>query len=186
MRRLHPLIPGARRSNLLPAARRLTYTRARTRAREPEVFPPLMTEEIRRLLKNGQETIVRTWTEKVTADRRVHSDERLSYLQLVDHIPQIVEELHDALGNGNGDYRMLTEGREHGRQRWRQGYELKEVVRELTLLRATLTEFLDTYSGALNTRTHDNLLRSYQKINWFMDDEIYRTVEAYLEAHRGT
>ena len=144
-----------------------------------------MPEEISRLLQSGQETIVRNWTEKVTADRRINSDERLSYLQLVDHIPQIVEELRLALLYEQRGGAMLTQGSEHGRQRWKQGYELKEVVRELTLLRATLMEFLDTYSGALATRTHDNLLRSYQKINWFMDDEIYRTVEAYLEAHRG-
>jgi hypothetical protein len=144
-----------------------------------------MPEEISRLLESGQETIVRNWTEKVTADRRINSDERLSYLQLVDHIPQIVEELRLALLYEQRGGAMLTQGAEHGRQRWKQGYELKEVVRELTLLRATLMEFLDTYSGALASRTFDNLSRSYQKINWFMDDEIYRTVEAYLEAHRG-
>jgi hypothetical protein len=144
-----------------------------------------MTDEIRRLLKNGQETIVRTWTEKVTADRRVTSDERLSYLQLVDHIPQIVEELHDALGDGNGEAPALTEGREHGRQRWRQGYELKEVVRELTLLRATLVEFIDLYRGALPPRPPEELTRSFHRINIFMDDEIYRTVEAYLDASKN-
>jgi hypothetical protein len=144
-----------------------------------------MTDEIRRLLKNGQETIVRTWTEKVTSDRRINSDERLSYLQLVDHIPQIVEELHDALGDGNGHGHMLTKGREHGRQRWRQGYELKEVVRELTLLRATLVEFLERYSGALPARTPEEMTRSLNHINLFMDDEIYRTVEAYLDASRN-
>jgi hypothetical protein len=142
-----------------------------------------MTDEIRRLLKNGQETIVRTWTEKVTADRRVHTDERLSYLQLVDHIPQIVEELHDALGDG--EVRVLTEGREHGRQRWRQGYELKEVVRELTLLRVTLVEFIEHYRGALPPRPPEELTRSFHRINVFMDDEIYRTVEAYLDASRN-
>jgi hypothetical protein len=142
-----------------------------------------MTDEIRRLLKNGQETIVRTWTEKVTADRRVQSDERLSYLQLVDHIPQIVEELHHALGDGSGH--MLIEGREHGRQRWRQGYELKEVVRELTLLRVTLVEFIELYRGALPPRPPEELARSFHRINVFMDDEIYRTVEAYLDASRN-
>ena len=141
-----------------------------------------MTEDIRRLLKNGQETIVRTWTEKVTADRRVSSDERLSYLQLVDHIPQIVEELHEALGAGSGERLVLTEGREHGRQRWRQGYELKEVVRELALLRATLVEFIEHYRGALPPRPPEELARSFHRINVFMDDEIYRTVEAYLDA----
>ena len=141
-----------------------------------------MTDEICRLLKNGQETIVRTWTEKVTADRRINSDERLSYLQLVDHIPQIVEELHDALGEVRESAPMLSEGREHGRQRWRQGYELKEVVRELTLLRVTLVEFIELYRGALPARTPDELTRSFHRINLFMDDEIYRTVEAYLDS----
>jgi hypothetical protein len=144
-----------------------------------------MTDDIRRLLKNGQETIVRTWTEKVTADRRVTSDERLSYLQLVDHIPQIVEELHDALGNGAPEPAALCEGREHGRQRWRQGYQLKEVVRELTLLRVTLVEFIELYRGALPARAPEELTRSFHRINIFMDDEIYRTVEAYLDASRN-
>jgi hypothetical protein len=141
-----------------------------------------MTDEIRRLLKNGQETIVRTWTEKVTADRRINSDDRLSYLQLVDHVPQIVEELHDALRDGREEAPMLIQGREHGRQRWRQGYELKEVVRELTLLRATLVEFIEHYRGALPPRPPEELARSFHRINVFMDDEIYRTVEAYLDA----
>ena len=144
-----------------------------------------MTDEIRRLLKNGRETIVRTWTEKVTADRRVTSDERLSYLQLVDHIPEIVEELHDALADANAHAPALTEGREHGRQRWRQGYELKEVVRELTLLRATLVEFIELYRGALPPRPPEELTRSFHRINVFMDDEIYRTVEAYLDASKN-
>jgi hypothetical protein len=144
-----------------------------------------VSEEISRLLKNGRETIVRDWTEKVTSDRRVNSDARLSYLQLIDHIPQIVEELHDALGEGREGAPMLSEGREHGRQRWRQGYELKEVVRELTLLRATLVEFLERYRGALPFSAPEELTRSYNKINLFMDDEIYRTVEAYLDASRN-
>ena len=144
-----------------------------------------MTDEIRRLLKNGQETIVRTWTEKVTADRRIQSDERLSYLQLVDHIPQIVEELHDALGEASVQALALTKGREHGRQRWRQGYELKEVVRELTLLRVTLVEFIELYRGALPPRPTEELTRSFHRINVFMDDEIYRTVEAYLNASKN-
>ena len=144
-----------------------------------------MSDDIRHLLKNGQETIVRTWTEKVTADRRVSSDERLSYLQLVDHIPQIVEELHHALGEAPAESPALCEGREHGRQRWRQGYELKEVVRELTLLRVTLVEFIELYRGALPPRAPDELTRSFHRINVFMDDEIYRTVEAFLDASRN-
>jgi hypothetical protein len=142
-------------------------------------------EAISRLLRTGQDTIVRDWTEKVTADRRVNSDSRLSYIQLIDHVPQIVEELQQAIARGEGPAPMMREGGEHGRQRWRQGYELKEVVRELTLLRATLVEFLERYSGALPARTPEEITRSLNSINLFMDDEIYRTVEAYLDASRN-
>lgn len=141
-----------------------------------------MSEELSRLLQNGHESIVRDWTEKVAADKRINSDEKLSYLQLVDHVPQIVEELRRALVEERADGRTFEQGGNHGRQRWRQGYELKEVVRELTLLRATLLEFFDRYRGALRFQNADDLTRSYQKINVFMDDEIYKTVEAYLEA----
>jgi len=141
-----------------------------------------MSDELSRLLQNGHEIIVRDWAERVTADRRINSDQRLSYLQLMDHIPQIVEELRRALAAGEPDGRMLQQGANHGRQRWQQGYELKEVVRELTLLRATLLEFFERYRGALRSQTPDDLSRSYQKINVFMDDEIYKTVEAYLDA----
>jgi hypothetical protein len=142
-------------------------------------------EAISRLLRTGQDTIVRDWTEKVAADRRVNSDARLSYIQLIDHVPQIVEELQQAIAREGREAPMLREGREHGRQRWRQGYELKEVVRELTLLRATLVEFLERYSGALPARTPEELTRSLNSINLFMDDEIYRTVEAYIDASQN-
>jgi hypothetical protein len=143
-----------------------------------------MPEEISRLLKNGQETIVRAWTEKVASDRRVNSDARLSYIQLIDHVPQIVEELRRALSDPYADPRALEEGKEHGRQRWQQGYELKEVVRELTLLRATLMEFLEQYRAALPSQKPEQLTRFYHRINGFMDEEIYKTVEAYLDAPR--
>ena len=144
-----------------------------------------MPEELSRLLKNGQETIVRDWTEKVAADKRINSDERLSYVQLIDHVPQIVEELRQALASEVApDVPALVEGKEHGRQRWRQGYELKEVVRELTLLRATLVEFLEKYRAALPAQRPEQLARFYHKVNGFMDEEIYRTVEAYLDAPR--
>ena len=141
-----------------------------------------MAEEISHLLETGHETIVRNWADKVAADRRVHSDTRLTYLQLVDHVPQIVEELRTALLAQQPSSQMLREGREHGRQRWQQGYELKEVVRELTLLRQTLTEFIDAYRGALPRQSAEQIAQSFHKINGFMDEELYKTIEAYLES----
>lgn len=144
-----------------------------------------MTEEVSYLLETGSETIVRTWTQKVASDKRVQSDAQLDYLQLIDHVPQIIEELRQALArDAHPDTGSLRKGREHGRQRWRQGYELKEVIRELTLLRATLLEFIETARETMSAQTFDQLSRAYRQINGFMDEELYKTVEAYLEAPR--
>ena len=141
-----------------------------------------MSQELSRLLENGSETIVREWTEKVISDRRVHSDAQLTYAQLLDHVPQIVAELTHALADEGRDAKTLIEGKEHGRTRWRQGYDLKEVVRELTLLRATVMEFITSYSGAMRSQTTEQLSQSFRRINGFMDEELYKTIEAYLEA----
>jgi len=141
-----------------------------------------MPEEISRLLHNGSEIIVQTWTDRVMSDRRVYSDARLSYLQLVDHIPQILEEIRDALAREPEYAARPTQGQKHGRIRWQQGYELKEVVRELMLLRTTLMEFIETYRGALQNKQASQIMQAYRRINSFMDEELYRTIEAYLES----
>ena len=140
-----------------------------------------MSQELSRLLENGSETIVREWTEKVTSDRRVHSDAQLTYAQLLDHVPQIVRELTHALANEGHDAQSLIEGKEHGRTRWRQGYDLKEVVRELALLRATVMEFIASYSGAMRAQSAEQLSQSFRRVNRFIDEELYKTIEAYLE-----
>jgi hypothetical protein len=140
-----------------------------------------MTKEISRLLASGSDQIVRSWSEKVMSDRRVQSDAQLTYVQLIDHIPQIIEELKQAMAMTPHE-ESLTEANHHGRERWRQGYELKEVIRELILLRATLLEFLETYRGAIRQHNLDQLTRAYRQINCFIDEELYKTVEAYLEA----
>ena len=144
-----------------------------------------MTEEVSRLLEAGLDTIVRAWTQKVAFDKRVHSDAQLDYLQLIDHVPQIIDELRLAMArDASPDTGSLRKGIEHGRQRWRQGYELKEVIRELMLLRATLMEYIETSGENLPAKTAAQLSRAYRQLNSFMDEELYKTVEAYLEAPR--
>ncbi len=43
---------------------------------------------------------------------------------------------------------------------------------------------MEFYRGALPARPTEELTRSFHRINIFMDDEIYRTVEAYLDASK--
>ncbi len=144
-----------------------------------------MPEEISRLLQNGADIIVREWTHKVATDRRVNSDAQLTYVQLVDHVPQMLEEIRSAMVRGPEAGQTIREGERHGRLRWKQGYELKEVVRELMLLRTTLLEFIENYRGALQNKKAEPLMQAYRRINGFIDEEMYRTIEAYLESAKA-
>ena len=145
-----------------------------------------MPEDISRLLQSGADLIVREWTHKVSSDRRVSSDAGLTYLQLVDHVPQILEEIrHAIVFEPHTVCATAREGEKHGRMRWQQGYELKEVVRELILLRTTLLEFIEQYRGALQNKHTEQLMLAYRRINGFMDEELYKTIEAYLESARA-
>jgi hypothetical protein len=144
-----------------------------------------MPEDISRLLQSGADVIVREWTHKVATDRRVSSDAQLTYMQLVDHVPQILEEIRSAMVRDPESGVETRQGEEHGRLRWKQGYELKEVVRELMLLRTTLLEFIENYRGALQNKKADQLMQAYRRINGFIDEELYRTIEAYLESARA-
>ncbi|HYE66904.1 MAG TPA: RsbRD N-terminal domain-containing protein, partial [Pyrinomonadaceae bacterium] len=101
-----------------------------------------MSTEICLLLHKGLDTIVREWTEKVMSDERIQSDAQLTRAQLLDHIPQIIEELGLALANERSEATDLKKGRDHGRLRWRQDFDLKEVLRELMLLRTVLMEHI--------------------------------------------
>lgn len=140
-----------------------------------------MSDQISLFLQRHTDEIVRTWSEKVAADERVRSDARLSYAQLKDHVPHIVHELGYALASWDADASaLIVKGKDHGRQRWQQGYKLKEVMRELMLLRETILEHLDRSENVLNQHSVEALARSYRKINLFMDEEIYKTVEGYL------
>ncbi|MGA9995375.1 MAG: RsbRD N-terminal domain-containing protein [Pyrinomonadaceae bacterium] len=140
-----------------------------------------MSDQISLFLQRHTDEIVRIWTEKVTADERVRSDARLSYAQLKDHVPHIVHELGYALASLSvEDAAWMVKGKEHGRQRWQQGYKLKEVMRELMLLRETILEHLDKSENVLNLHSVEDLARSYRRINLFLDEEIYKTIEGYL------
>jgi hypothetical protein len=144
-----------------------------------------MPEEISRLLQSGADIIVREWTHKVATDRRVSTDAQLTYVQLVDHVPQMLEEIRSAMVRGPEAGSTIREGEKHGRLRWKQGYELKEVVRELMLLRTTLLEFIENYRGALQNKKTEQLMQAYRRINSFIDEELYRTIEAYLESAKA-
>jgi signal transduction histidine kinase/ActR/RegA family two-component response regulator len=113
-----------------------------------------------RLLTAAKDAIVRDWAAAVRADPRIQTDRSLSYTEFIDHIPKIVEEICRLL-SGRDTRREAEQIKEdaeiHGAFRWRQGYDLGEVMRETAHLRTVLLEHAARAGERLGARGEEQL-----------------------------
>jgi len=77
----------------------------------------------------------------VREDAQIPSADRLTLAALEDHFPEMLDELNSVLAHPQvkadaGEIRQT--GGEHGKARWRSGYRLDEVLRELARMREIL------------------------------------------------
>jgi signal transduction histidine kinase len=100
----------------------------------------------------------------VASDVDLVEADKLTYQQLVDHLPEILDGLCTALDNEDLE-RVETSiernAKKHGNVRWRQGYRIEELVRELDLFHQVLDEALETFAeqDSTFTRRHESRAR---------------------------
>ena len=87
-------------------------------------------------LSDQTDAILAVWRKAVTRNGDIPEAEKLSPKELVDDIPELLSRLNERLrGLPVG---AAAEAQKHGRMRWRQGYDIADVVAELGHLRAAL------------------------------------------------
>ena len=109
-------------------------------------------------LKARRDAILKAWQLAIRWDPKVTTSDSLPRVQLLDHIPSMLatfeRALHQPVDSATdtvqeaGQYPAAA----HGQQRWRQGYDLREVTRELGKLNECVVSELDAY-----TAEHANL-----------------------------
>jgi signal transduction histidine kinase len=102
-------------------------------------------------LRREKDRLVARWMKIVSGDSDVEKSDSLSRTQLADHLPAIFEEICSALEHQEIEVAQVaveSDAREHGHWRWRQGYRLDELVRELDLFRQVLTDAVEAYAAA--------------------------------------
>ncbi len=87
-------------------------------------------------LTERNEEIIALWRSAVERRGGVPAAEGLTYEEFVDHIPALLDRLADRLRGRESD--PEPEARQHGWLRWRQGYDVSQVVNELGHLRTAL------------------------------------------------
>ncbi len=103
-------------------------------------------------LQSRREPILAAWRDAIKRDRFLTTSNSLPRADLHDHIPALLSNFeHQLRGAAAGEFALVDAGQDqaaaHGLQRWQQGYDLREVTRELGKLNEILVAELEAYRG---------------------------------------
>src|SRR5438270_8693929 len=87
-------------------------------------------------LDQRAKAILAVWRATVARVGDVPEAERLTDAEFLDHVPALLDRLADRLRGQPAD--AVNEGKEHGKYRWRQGYDIGQIINEFAHLRTAL------------------------------------------------
>jgi hypothetical protein len=128
------------------------------------------------------DAITLEWVRRVKSDAHMRSDDGLTTTQIVDHVPQMLEELCTLFEHeGVPDFQTIRASSQHGYTRSMEGYSLIDLLRELELLRDCVFDFV----AETETKHHVNrreTIRALQTVNHYFGEDIIFVVEHFLKS----
>jgi hypothetical protein len=137
-----------------------------------------------------REQILQSWIAAVDKHPNISTSDNLTYTQLLDHLPELCTELAALLKQPNAEEvkrEARQDARAHGWKRWRQGYRLEELIREICLIRRN---FIDTWltAFAAEERRFDfdaqNVAR--RVVECFFDNLVIEATVQFVEEYQET
>src|SRR5947208_633819 len=129
--------------------------------------------ELAALITQQRDTLLSTWREQV---KQLASARNLDTPTLNDHIPQLLDELANSLNSRSGPpiAETLAKGSPpvHGLERFREGYDIEEVVVEYNILRGCIHDLAQNSSLSLEGE-------SFHIVNGVLDRAIGLAVQTY-------
>lgn len=125
--------------------------------------------------------LVESWGESVRDDPRIESDAKLSKPELIDHVPAIIQEICTLIRNGETpDVHNSHEARANVYTRFHQGYHGRDLVRELSLLRIKLLDYLTEIAADESLGIDDESRHQAARIlNLYLDEEMRFAISIY-------
>jgi hypothetical protein len=139
------------------------------------------------LFRQQLDPFTRAWADRIYDDRRTDLATLLTFRELVEHVPEVLEELGRLL-DARADREELCEGarrlRGYARVRFQQGVLIDEVARELMLLRGTLCEFLWQEARDLTDDDERVLRDALGRAEVFFDELVVEVILIYASSLR--
>ncbi len=146
-----------------------------------------MPERFALLFQRHMDSLTRAWLDAIYAERRTDLPSILSHRELVEHLPELFDELAGLLDGGAEPSEVehaAARLRTYAQGRFQQGVLIDEVARELMLLRDVLTDFLWRETANETGGDIRELRHTLRRANNFCDELIAQTIIIYAANFR--
>jgi signal transduction histidine kinase len=137
-------------------------------------------------LTTNREGILAEWMDAVRDDDQIPSADRLTMTALKDHFPEMLTEIGTSLRepiDEKGSNEARKTGREHGKGRWRNGYRLDEVLRELARVREIILAYVKNCPG--NSGAEAGRDAAMSKVRFFFDTIVATSARQFTHEQEG-
>jgi signal transduction histidine kinase len=143
-----------------------------------------MTRRLVEFLVGQQPFIGEQMVRTVRATGIIRSAQALTDQELIDHFPQLFADLVDYFtteADPETRKRTVAAAINHGMTRWRQGYQLTEIVRELGLVHRAILEHAVEKFFESNPQWIEGSKATWKNLAGFFEDSIAGSVQRYVE-----
>lgn len=130
-----------------------------------------------------QAGILAEWLARVQNDQQIPATERITPIQLRDHLPELLEELAGLLIKPDCPTianQADATARVHGTCRWQQGYDLAEVLKELAQFRTVLMHHLHEFESKVPGFVGPAKKTALSRLHVLLDDLIASSVNEFV------
>ena len=139
------------------------------------------------LFRQHLDPFTRAWADRVYADPRTDLATLLTFRELIEHVPDLLEEVGRLLDERAAPEEVCEGARRlrgYARVRFQQGVLIDEVARELMLLRGTLCEFLWQEARGFAEDDARVLRDALRRAELFFDELVAEAILVYASSLR--
>jgi signal transduction histidine kinase len=135
-----------------------------------------------------REEILASWVAAVDQHPNISTSDNLTYTQLLDHLPELCTELAALLKEPDAHdikQEARQDARAHGWKRWRQGYKLEELIREICVIRRHFNDtWLKAFAATNASFGVDAQNAARGVVDGFFDNVIIAATVQFVEEHQ--